>query len=583
MATEPFMAADFMGLTPGIDPTRSERFFALGGQNYIFDSIGPKSAFGNRFLLPQRLGDASYAQGVRIPLRTGDRVFHFFKDGIFEWNESNGGYDSIYLTQDTNANPNRWTWAYLNEYVYFCHPVAGLIALALESDTAFKVDSPGAPERAIAICENNGRLVAIDPEWLYWSEQSNGLAWTPSLGGAGFQKISDRLPGYPITVTSYTAGVLTWTTGGVMRSEFSGDKEVYRHRALNTEYRPVNSFCAQKVDDDTVVILDARGLFQTRGEKPTPFTPMFNEFFIGFVARNKLDVGQNLRLEWDALRRLMYVSISFSRTNPIFERCFVLYPPTDKWGTFNEKHFGILPISITDSQRADDYFGFVDEDKRVRYWQETGSRELMCDDWEANLYYPLAQKSYLVGDESEGWIVSSSGIINVFPTLPYKYSRAGFYKAGATSPVAPRLTSLDAWIHMGLLRFNAETSNDSLSEVTQVLVRSNVSGPRSVAGEDWNVGPPPDEDWNVDSGTDDFGLEAQNYVNSKVRLISTLDGLTEFQSAQLMPVIELTGARYYAGTTVGLWHILEIKADEVGEGFYLKSFELTWTPAGKLT
>src|SRR3546814_8565566 len=65
----------------------------------------------------------------------------------------------------------------------------------------------------------------------------------------------------------YAGGVLTWTTGGLMRSEFTCDQETYRHRDINTEYRPGNSFCVLQTDKNTSMILDERGIYRSQGEE----------------------------------------------------------------------------------------------------------------------------------------------------------------------------------------------------------------------------------------------------------------------------------------------------------------------------
>src|SRR3546814_7170115 len=101
------------------------------------------------------------------------------------------------------------------------------------------------------ITVNQGRLVVLTDQVLAWSWQSDGRNFTPALGEAGAQVISARVAGFPIMVSNYAGGVLTWTTGGLMRSEFTGDQETYRHRDINTEYRPVNSFCVLQTDKNT--------------------------------------------------------------------------------------------------------------------------------------------------------------------------------------------------------------------------------------------------------------------------------------------------------------------------------------------
>lgn len=257
MAQEVYRLADLKGLTPAVDPTRSGDQFVLNGANYIFDAIGPKSAFGNRLLLPQPLVDSNHVQGVRLKLHSGDRTFVFTDQAILEWNEQLGGWRVVYITESTAPQPYRWTYGYLSGSMYFCHPQVGIVQYNMDRDLAVQLRTIGAPLDAIAICVDNGRLVAVSPEYLYWSDPSDGTNFDPKLGGAGFQKLAARVAGFPVMVSSYARGVLTWTTGGVLRSEYTGDQETYRHRALNTEFRPVNSFCVFQSDENTIVILDS--------------------------------------------------------------------------------------------------------------------------------------------------------------------------------------------------------------------------------------------------------------------------------------------------------------------------------------
>jgi hypothetical protein len=348
-------------------------------------------------------------------------------------------------------------------------------------------------------------------------------------------------------VTSYTRGCLIWTTGGVMRSEFTGDVAVYHHRALNTEYRPVNSFCTCRIDDDTVIILDERGLFQSTGESPQPFAPLFNEFLIEYIQKNKLRQGNNLRLEWDELKRHMYVSASLSITSPLYEFCFVYYPPLDKWGQFCEIHYGILPFKINTSERADDYYGFVDADGFARYWLNTGSRELAVSDSvthsEATLFYPRIQAPAAT-DTNNGTILSSTAASYSYD--PTGFTLAGYYPSDGFSLLPPELTGLDAKIQIGLLRFSSNESADEMSEITNVVLRSIQSGDEDQVSLDYNLVPAAAADYNLTEGETDFGFETLNYVNHGLRVIGTLDGVTEFLSV-IPDIVGFTpGARYYS-------------------------------------
>lgn len=584
MGTAPFRVQDIKSFLPSIEPTRSDEQFVLNGKDYIFDSLGPKSAFGNRLLLPQQITNPAHIQGVRLKLRSGDTAFTFTSQGIWQWSEALGGWRLIFRTTDTSVTPYRWTWGYLGGIMYFNHPLTGIIFYNIDENLCAKLEGPGVPTEVLAICVNNGRVVAMGPEFLYWSNPSNGGDWRPGLGGAGFQKINARVSGYPIMVTPYAQGVLTWTTGGVMRSQFTGDVEVFRHRGLNTEYRPINSFCTVQLDNDTILILDERGFYSTKGEAPAPFTEIFNEFLINFLQENQINLGTNIRLEWDELRKLLFVSYSMSEYDPIFESAFVLYPPLDKWGQFDTPHYGIFPLRIESSERADDYYGFVGADKRVRYWTNTGSREVMPTDTSLELYYPRIQKTFEQEAGGAFFTVSSTATVSTFPTEGRVV--AGFYPTDGSAVEEPVLQGLDAWIQIGFFRGGEGIGFDELTEISQVLVRSAQSGDATRVSTNFNLSPPVTPDMNYsDPSTEDslYGFGETNYVNHKLTIVSTLDGVNEFQRSEPELIQFLRGARYFTCSTVGMWHIVEIRATDVGEAFHVKTLEFTVAPAGRFT
>lgn len=525
-----FRAADIKGFTPAVEPTQSEEFFALNGKNYTFDSLGPKSSFGSRFLTTEILPGAPHAQGFRVTVKPVDRVFTFTSTKILEWDETNEEWDELYTTPDTTGAPYRWTWGYLAGSIYFCHPATGLLKYDLDAETIVPHTGPGIPSNPIAIAVGVGVLGVLDNEWFTWSAPSDGDMFVPQLGGAGQQRVSDRVAGTPIMITAFSGGFMTWTTKGAMLSRFSGTSEVFKHTTLETEYRPVNSFCTAQIDQDSTLILDQRGLFVTQGGAPKPFAPLFNEFLGPYIQQFKLQLGQNLRLEWDDVKRMVYVSVSLTYANPLYERAFVLYANMDKWGSFDQSHFGILPIRMAGSQREGDYFGYVGLDGRVNYWIDTGSREIWDDS-------------------------------------------------------AAVLAPLGAEFQFGLFRPNGQKSADELSEITNVLVRSTLSGDPDDLQLDFNLVPSgtADEDYNIVAGAEDYGFETLNYVNHGLQIISTMDGKTPFMAVTPEMVRFDKAGRYYSCSTTGLWHILKITATEVGESFHLRTFEIEAISAGRRT
>jgi hypothetical protein len=580
-----FEADDFQGLTPSVDARKSDKLFALGGKNYVFDSFGPRSVFGNRFLTPYPIGAPEWTQGVRLRLQTGDHVFVFTSDSVLEWDESLGGWRVIYyFTANLLLHAYRWTWGYLSGIMFFCHPAVGILAYEIDSDSCLPLTGPGVPDSPIAICQDNGRIVAINDTIHTWSAPGDGTDWVPALGGAGFQVINARVPGYPVMIESYGGGTITWTTGGVLRSEFTGDSSVYRHRALTTEFRPVNSFCTYQQDANTVVLLDERGFFATTGDKPQPLTPVFNEFLIDYIKRNRLKIGTNVRVEYDDLQRRVYLSISQSYSNPLFEKCFVLYTALDKWGTFDEPHYGVLPLLVDDSSRAGDYSGFVDADGRIRYWDYGSSRELVPTDGHLNSRYPLIQKPPVSTLDGEATILGSSMEVNTFDTSAYT-QRAGYYGSSGLSPATSLVTGLDSVVQLGYVRARGEDFYDHLTEISQILVGSILANPYEYPTVDYNLVPDgvSDEDYNAETGGEDFGIEDVSYTNHGIRVIPTIDGRSAWVDPVIPDLITFQRAtREYSCSAVGLWNILELSAVNVGEAYHVRVLEITALDAGRL-
>lgn len=578
--------ADIQGLSPAVESTRSDKQFVIRGKNYIFDAIGPWTPFGNRFLTQQPLthtANLAYSQGFRVRLTGGDRVFTITNWAIMEWVESLGNWQVLYSIPDTTSTPFRWTFAYLNGYVYFCHPRTGILSYELATKVFQRAQGEGIPAAAVAIASDNGRLGVMTNQFLYWSSQSDGLDFTPELGGAGAQLISDRVAGDPIMLTSFAKGFFVWTTGGIMRSEFVGDVEVYRHKNISTEYRPLNSFCVIRMSDDTNVILDERGLFQTKGAEPTPLTPLFNEFLIDYLQANNLNLAQNARLEWDDLHRRLYLSVSTTYSSPIYEKAFVLYPPLDKWGEFSERHYGIFPIKIKGSLREDDYFGYADTTNRVRFFKETGSRETVNTSLTVNLWNRAVQKPVEETEGLNGLRIVSSTVQEGYGTEPTPVNQSGYYQSASATITTPELTGLDALIRIGQFRGISDVAPDVLTEITNLMLRSGTTGLYGAALVDYNLEAPEGFDLSTVSAPIDTAFEKLNYTNHKLRIFSTLDGENEFQSAVPTLTAFTPAGRFFALSTVGIWHQVEFSATEVGEAFRVHTAEFTAVEAGRLT
>ena len=588
MASSTARISDLRGLTPAIDSRRLNGHQLISGDNIFFDSNGVMSGFGNEYLIDVPFATGDYIQGIRAQIKGGDRTFTFTEDAILEYVEATGDFEVVYVIPSTAGTPYRWTYGYLNDVLYFCHPAAGIIYynITTEAKGRWRDAADITITTPLAVAVSNGRLCIIDETWFYWSETSDGFTFTPSTGGAGTQKINDRVSGDPILCAAYKSGVLTLTSGGIMKSEFTGDRVVFRHRAVNTLYSPINSFCVFQTVEDTVVFLDKRGFFQSAGETPQPFTPVWNEFLIQELEKFRILERENIRVEWDANSRLLYLSVSVSDVTPVYDYAYVLYQPSDKWSKFTETHYGIVPFNIESSVRRRQYHGFIDENRKPRIWTGAPQKQITATNPSQYLYIPLVQYPLHTIDLSGGNTASVSASACAMSALEESTiaSIAGYYTYDAADPYPESVEGLGATARVGLFRFTTDQYPDMMSEVSDITVGSHVSTDGNTPIEDFSTIPDgtDDEDYNAAMGAADYGFGRVTYVNFDMNLITSCDGRSSYDTQ--VPVLArfFPDQRYYTTTAVGVFHILEFKATDPGQTFHLKMLELNGILAGRL-
>lgn len=571
MAQVTVQATDIKGLTPAISAVNSSDTYALSGTNYVFDSQGPKTAFGSRIVNGNPFWAPLLRRGFQV-IRASNKIVVCTNEALFELEIASGKLIPI-LAFEPFQLIARWTNGFLNGVEYFCHPGIGVLFWDQRNGTRGHHNVPGMPSSPIAIVVDNGRLVVLDNKTATWSAPSDGSNFIPSVAGAGVQVVSDRVSGDPIMVTSYSRGFLVWTNQGVMRSEFSGGVEVYRHRGINTEYRPINSFCVVKLDDETTVILDPRGLFSSRGEPPVPFTSVFNEFLIEELKNNDSLVGNNIRMEWDAFARRIYISRAFQLTGELYDQALVLYQPLEKWGSFDFPHYGIGRGYWLNQE------GYLCQFAGLAHMQQPPV------DTTSHRFDPLRQYPPIAQRQRQSQTLSS--VIRL-SALPESQSQTlltpGLYTFNGAAELAKLKSGLDGRLTFGLFRLQSEEIADQLIEVNEILVGSVLSRELSTSDVDYNLIPPgvSDEDYNVAIGNEDFGLNPLSFINFQLRSLGTIDGHTVFTSKTPSLARFVAGLRVFSGGALGIWHSLELTAQTEGEYFHLRHVQLNGMPAGRL-
>ena len=178
---------------------------------------------------------------------------------------------------DFAMNTLSWTQAYVGFGSYVCHPRFGLFKVMATSLESFK--PVGIEDSIIAIAESAGRLVIQGKYTTAYSNADDAGDLTPELGGAGFQITRQRVPGDPITVTTFQGGFVVWCTEGVLLAEFVGGDIVFRFdRVITKQFLSHAQGWCQLANGDTL-ILTTHGLFRSSPSQGlAPLNELFNEY-----------------------------------------------------------------------------------------------------------------------------------------------------------------------------------------------------------------------------------------------------------------------------------------------------------------
>lgn len=348
MATQRLPFPEIQSWSPAVDPRAAENgnLYVLAGKNYAFDSKGLVSAFGVTAIAG---GSLDSDLGLFQSLDLNGHVVLAGPTGISDlrWSAitttsltpSTEYWNSLYTytrEKDSRIGKQFWTAAYVGYNSYICHPQHGLLRLL--GDSASGYDGIAGPESPLAITESNGRLIVLNATTVSWSSPFDAQDFTPALGGAGFQVVAERVPGTPVMVTSYPGGFITWTTQGILLSEYVGGEAVFRHTRIESEQLMLNPSSHVVMPDGTLVFATQQGLFKTTTQSSiSALNPMFNEYL-----REVLKTGttNHIRLYYSLETDRLFVQLM--NETAVFDRTFVFSMSIEKWGEFSTQHRGIV-------------------------------------------------------------------------------------------------------------------------------------------------------------------------------------------------------------------------------------------------
>lgn len=361
--------SEIQSWTPALSKKAVETgaLFVLDGKNYLFDSKGPKSAFGSTIAHTKTINESGE---IVESLRLNERVLLFtsgcclenqinFINQADEW-VSLCDFSESRTYRDSN---HRWTKAYVGYTTYICSPTLGLFKVDTASLTAVTLN--GVPENPLAICENNGRLIVLNQFTISYSAPFDGQNFSPEIGGAGFQVLAELVPGQPTALFSFEGGFYIFTDQDALVAEFVGGDVVYRFDRLNTNLIPISNAAWTEMNEGGAYFLSDVGFFRSL---PTggfqEVTKLFNEYFRAELTNADSDL--KVRITYISEQDMLYVQLMDGTA--YYNRTYVLRVSLDKWGIFSEPHAGIIRITA----EAND-IGYIDLTGRIRRFTHDSS------------------------------------------------------------------------------------------------------------------------------------------------------------------------------------------------------------------
>lgn len=594
--------------TPAIDARAVENgsLYVIEGRNFYFDSKGPKSGFGSTLVEYSPIDD-SY--GPCQSLRVGARTLFFTPKGCYERTseyESMGERWRQLATfsgpEDFTLNTLNWTQAYVGFGSFVCHPRFGLFKVMATSLESFK--PAGLEENVIAITESAGRLIIQGKYTTAYSNSDNANDLNPELGGAGFQVTRERVPGNPITITTFQGGFIVWCSEGVLLGEYVGGEVVFRFdRVVTKQFLSHAQGWCYLANGDTL-ILTSHGLFRSSPSSGlSPLNDLFNEYLKDLFKNETMMMS---RLEYFQDYDLIFLSIMDD--SYLYRQTYVYSPAIEKWGIFSESHRGMIEVS---SDSGD--FGFVDDDGYVHRFAEIPYREKIDGTLEGldskivlgylnpNQGAETADANFELQEiviSARDSVVDTADLIEEDWNGPDSFTsyNLGFYLRD------------EDWNNFGLDFYDFDFNDPDVAEDWDspgagVDYNVTVAGQRDFdwndsgyLNEDWSATPSDgvgtsyienwgyvEDPWPDELAEDWSGLGAfLNRIDYRLASISNLDGIEEALRVDPARAVERTSGDIWTLFSHGHRHRLEISANQPWENYHVKSLAVTIHYAGQI-
>ena len=621
---------DIEGYDPLVDPRRRNKPIIVTGQNFLMDADGPVSGFGRTILCENAFANAKGIQSFDVSLLT--ETVYCTLDGLFKYDSLCREIIPVYVFDTPLTTYFPWTTADVGGKQYFLRRDSPLIEYDPTTDRWTEVSNSTFPADMRAITQSGGRLVVLAIGIVAWSSIDNAADLAPSTStGAGFQslsKINATQAEDPYLVLEYSSGFLTYTRQGVMVSELVDALNPFRHDVLSRQHAPLSPWAITQFGDYQHVFISRQGIFSTNGAAPAIFSPLMSEYFHDIeIPRLDLTHPTVIRLHYNATRQWFFIHVADQPASIAYNRAFVMYIPTQKWGLFNRTHRAIVDINVTNGPNVGVHFGYVNTDGDLfRFNDSTTDLLRPFDDGTARIVdfrcapaLPAIETPdetyftcwmYVTDDEQE--LFNEAGYYNTWtiielPTAPLvpatldqPAEASDIFTCEmqidcAIGIIETRLAAhyhgpLNAYIEIGVARGGSEIQAiDHLSFIREVTIGALAGSPGDIF-EDFLLDYTDEdifEDWTLiadDTADEDYGEGAGSYSDFELVVRGTLDGKTKWQQQEeIANRTQLDGSfSLWHCYVTGLFHILRINAQEPDQSFHIKTLEADVVQGGLL-
>lgn len=603
-------------LMPAIDARADEAIRVLGGRNIAWDSKGPISGFATREMSHSQLGNQFDAQGFRV----GPYTLVFSAQQILEWSEDypRGWMPKYAFTTLIPAESRApWQGIFLNDKIYLAQmhrgffsgakSVYGPLALTYENDTTI----PGLIPNVQGLATVRGRAILVNETTIQWSAVGDLTTLAPSLGGPGFQAISQITDGTFLGLATFQDSFVVWTAKGAIVADYIGGDATWRFDKFSSTDRPIDRNCLVQALNGNIIFLSQQGLqIMSSAAGSEPFSADFNEFFRGYV-EDSSDTERQWRVDYDIDHQRIFISESVNLST--YAGAFVYYPTLNKWGVFSDEILGF-------AQLTDTRYGYFDLYGVAHYFLNTVNRgvhpesELGLNRVRARMERVGALYSRDVPPPANGFVVmvaNSSVVSNAYETTSPDFGAVAITADRRNKPGhdywawpysqdfehAGALIGMDSEVEIGYIRAQEITqTNMGVTSIQSVMVGSYLSMPAvgidsalidrnaealTYTIDDWNLGGT-DEDWNLAGTDEDWNdqLSPLMWASHQFAIQTSDDGIMVDN-----PVFALSqfyiGGWFYTMNTTAVFNRLVFSALEAGEYFHIRYLELNVNYGGE--